>query len=216
VTSGGERFRVVHLDELEQIDVAGVHLRPIRRRLGVRAFGVNAFTASDGELVIEPHDETGVGSGKQEELYVVVGGRALFTVAGEEIDAPAGTCVFIPDLTARRQAVAREDGTTVLAVGAPAERKIPVSPFEYWFAAEPAYRAGDYKRAVEIASEGLDEWSDHPVLHYQLACYQALGGNRAEALRHIKVAFAGDSRAREWASDDTDLDSIRNDPDFPR
>lgn len=211
----GDRFRVVRLEELERIDVAGVHWRPMRRPLGVRAFGVNAFTASAGEQVIEPHDETGVGSGKQEELYLVFSGRALFTVAGEEIDASAGTAVFVHDLTARREAVAQEDGTTVLVVGAPADRQIPVSPFEYWFAAEPAYAAGDYNRAVEIASEGLAEWPDHPVLHYQLACYQSLAGHREEALRHITVAFAGDARAREWAADDTDLDPIRDDPDYP-
>jgi hypothetical protein len=32
---------VARIDELERIDVAGVHWRPIRRRLGVQAFGIN-------------------------------------------------------------------------------------------------------------------------------------------------------------------------------
>ena len=39
----------------------------------------------------------------------------------------------------------------MLVVGGPADAPLPTSPFEYWFAAEPAYKAGDYDRAVEIA-----------------------------------------------------------------
>ena len=36
---------------------------PIRRRLGVRAFGINAYTAAKaGDQVIERHNETGGGS----------------------------------------------------------------------------------------------------------------------------------------------------------
>lgn len=46
-------------------------------------------------------------------------GRAAFTIAGEELDAPAGTLVAVTDSTVIRGAVAREPGTTVLVVGAP-------------------------------------------------------------------------------------------------
>ena len=67
--------RVARIDELERIDVAGVHWRPIRRRLGVQAFGINGYSADAGELLIEEHDETGAGAGAHEELYVVVTGR---------------------------------------------------------------------------------------------------------------------------------------------
>ena len=212
MSDGPDRlYRVARLDELERIAVAGVVWRPIRRPLGVRSFGVNAYEAeSVGGHVIEPHDETGSGAGKHEELYVVLRGRATFTVAGETIDAPAGTLVFVPDLTARREAVAAEPGTTVLAVGAPAANAYPTSPFEYWFAAEPAYRAGDYARAIEVAGAGLRDWPDHPVLHYQLACYRSLAGDREEAIAHLKRAFAGDPRTRGWAAGDGDLDAVRD------
>jgi hypothetical protein len=40
-------------------------------------------------------------------------------------------------------------------------------------------------------------------------------GRRDEALRHLRVAFDNDPRTREWAEDDSDLDSIRDDPAFP-
>ena len=209
------RFRVAHLDDLERIGAAGGLYRPIRRRLGVRAFGVNAYTAEKaGDQVIERHSE-GAGSGRQEELYVVQSGHAEFTVAGESIDAPAGTLVFVPDLTAQRGAVARADETTVLVIGGAADAPIPTSPFEYWFAAEPAYKAGDYDRAVEIASEGLAEWPQQGQLHYQLACFHALAGRPHEALEHLAIAVANDERAAGWAQDDADLESIRADPAFP-
>src|SRR5690349_20390129 len=187
-----DSYRVAHLDDLDRIAVAGGQYRPIRRRLGVRAFGINAYTAEKaGDQVVEHHTEgAGGGSGRQEELYMVVAGHAEFTVAGETIDAPAGTMVFVPDLTAQRSAVARADGTTVVVVGGPADAPIPTSPFEYWFAAEPAYRAGDYDRAAQIASEGLAEWPQHATLHYQLACYRALAGRRDEALEHLRIAVA--------------------------
>lgn len=210
-----ESVRVAHLDELDRIAVAGGEYRPIRRRLGVRAFGINAYTAAKaGDQVVEHHHE-GTGSGRQEELYLVFCGHAEFTVGDETIDAPAGTMVFVPDVTAERGAVATADGTTVLVVGGPADSPIPTSPFEYWFAAEAPYNAGDYDRAVEIASEGLAEWPDSGQLHYQLACFHALAGRPEQALEHLAIAVANDPRAAGWAQDDADFDSIRADPAFP-
>src|SRR5204863_3511313 len=115
----GERVKVARIKEIEPILVAGGELqwRPLRRTLGIEAFGINAYTADAGELVVEEHDETGDGAGHHEELYVVVTGRATFTVDGEEIDATVGTCVFLDDAKERRGARAVVDGTTVLAIG---------------------------------------------------------------------------------------------------
>ena len=213
-----EAFRVAHLDDLDRIEVAGGQYRPIRRRLGVRAFGINAYTAaSAGDQVVEHHTEgAGGGSGRQEELYMVLSGHAEFTVAGETVDAPPGTMVFIPDVDAERSAVARADATTVLVIGGPADSPIPTSPFEYWFAAAAPYGEGDYDRAVEVASEGLAEWPESGQLNYQLACFHALAGRREQALEHLAIAFASEPKVAEWASDDADLDSIRDDPAFPK
>jgi tetratricopeptide (TPR) repeat protein len=210
-----DSYRVAHLDDLERIEVAGGQYRPIRRPLGVRAFGINAYTAERaGDQVVEHHHE-GEGSGRQEELYMVVTGHAEFTVAGETVDAPAGTMVFIPDLEAKRGAVARADDTTVVVVGGPADRPLPTSPFEYWFAAEAPYKAGDYDRAVEVASAGLAEWPGSAQLNYQLACFHALAGRHEKALEHLAIALANEPRVAGWAADDSDLDSIRDDPAFP-
>jgi len=176
-----DSYRVAHLDDLDRIEVAGGQYRPIRRRLGVRAFGINAYTADK---------------------------------AGETVDAPAGTMVFVPDVDARRGAVATADGTTVLVVGGPADSPIPTSPFEYWFAAEAPYNAGDYDRAIEVASEGLAEWPESGQLNYQLACFHALAGRRERALEHLAIAAANDPQVAGWAADDSDLDPIRDDPSF--
>ena len=50
-----------------------------------------------------------------EEVYVVLAGRATFTLDDETLDAPAGTIVFIRDVDVRRHARAEEPGTSVLA-----------------------------------------------------------------------------------------------------
>jgi tetratricopeptide (TPR) repeat protein len=104
--------------------------------------------------------------------------------------------------------------TVAVVVGGPADRPLPVSAFEYWFAAEQPFRDGDYRRAIEIAAEGFEHWPDHPMIHYQLACYHALAGDRDEALTHLERAAERDPRAKEWARDDRDLDPIRDDARF--
>jgi hypothetical protein len=95
--------------------------KPVRHDLGIGAFGVNAWVAqAAGDQAIERHDETPEEGGAtgHEELYVVIGGAARFTVDGEEFDAPAGTLVFVSDPGLTREAVATEPQTTVLVVGA--------------------------------------------------------------------------------------------------
>jgi hypothetical protein len=108
---------------------------PVRRALGVRAFGVNAWVGPRaGDQLIDTHRETPEPGNDiaqpQEELYFVVRGHATFTVDGETVDAPQGTLVFVSEPAAERSAVAREDGTTVLAVGAPVGEGFVVSPWE--------------------------------------------------------------------------------------
>jgi tetratricopeptide (TPR) repeat protein len=209
------RFQVTRIDELERIPLEGKQWRPIRRALGITGFGINAYTAVEaGDEVIEPHDETSAGAGGHEELYVVASGAAEFTVDGERVAAPAGTLIHVP-VAAHRVAVATEPETTVLVIGG-VPGSLPVSPFEYWYAAQGPYSRGDYEEAFRVASEGLADYPEHPSLHYQLACYQALAGNRNEALEHLRIAEAGNPQVLEWANGDPDLDSIRDDPRYPR
>jgi hypothetical protein len=207
--------RVVQLDQLDDIAVAGVHFRPVRRALGITAFGINGYTADAGERVIEQHDELGAGAGGHEELYLVVAGAATFELDGREVDAPTGSLVFVPDPATRRGAVATAAGTTVMVVGGRPGAGLPTSPFEHWFAAEPASAAGRYAEAEQIVKAGLDEHPGHPVMHYQLACYTALDGRLDEAMEHLRLALAADPSLAKWARGDDDLAALRDRPDWP-
>jgi hypothetical protein len=124
-------YRAVHLDELEAVPWAGdMTWHPVRGQLGIRAFGAAAFTAAEtGEPVVEPHSESEDGRG-HEELYYVARGHAAFTIEGEEIDAPEGTLVYVPDPAAMRSAVAQVAGTTVVGLGGTPGEAFSVSAWE--------------------------------------------------------------------------------------
>jgi hypothetical protein len=205
--------KTLRLDDVEGIPVFGSLVwKPVRRELGVTAFGINAYTAAAaGDEVVEDHDETSLG---HEEIYLVVSGHAIFTVDGEEVDAPASTLVFLDDPAQRRSAVARDAGTTVLAIGGVPGRH-EVSAWEYLFATLPYRDAGDFETARQMLEENVAEHPDLPALRYHLACIEALCGNRERALDELSVAVAGGDRFRERAQMDEDFDSIRDDPRFP-
>ncbi len=209
--------RMVGLDDLPDLEQSsGAHWRPIRRALGLTGIRANAYTAVDaGDEVIEPHDELSQSAAGHEELYIVLAGAARFTIDGEVFDVPAGGMIKA-DVGEQRQAAATEADTTVLVVGGEPGSALPPAPYEYWYAAEPHYIAGEYDRGIEVLAEGLAHHPDAPGLNYQLACYHALAGHRDEALRHLRTALEhSDGRIAGWAADDADLDSIRDDPGFP-
>jgi quercetin dioxygenase-like cupin family protein len=108
----------------------GLEWRPVRHHLGIEAFGAGSWHGDAGVELIEEHTERVEGADEHEELYLVFRGRATFAVDGEEIDAPAGTLVSVPDPGATRKAVAAEDGTAILAIGAPKNRAYEISPWE--------------------------------------------------------------------------------------
>jgi hypothetical protein len=131
------RYATAHLDDLDRLPAFGEDRvwRPVRHHFGIEAFGINAYTAEQaGRRVIEEHDELGEsGAGGHNELYVVLTGRATFTVDGDELDAPAGTLVFTGEPAVRRGAVAAEPNTSVLAIGGRPGVPFTVSPWEYAF-----------------------------------------------------------------------------------
>jgi len=118
-----DSHRVLRLDEAPTVDLDEAKVPPwipVRHRLGVGAFGTNAYRAAQaGDVVVEPHTEWSDDPAEppQQEMYVVVLGHATFTVDGQTIDAPAGTVVFLPEPSAHREAVAAAPDTVVLAVG---------------------------------------------------------------------------------------------------
>jgi quercetin dioxygenase-like cupin family protein len=209
------RYQTLAIDQVPSLSVVGGTLqwRPLRRTLGVRAFGINAYTAVEaGDEVVEDHTEQSLG---HEEIYVVLHGRATFTVDGDTLDVPAGSLVYLPDPTLRRHAVAAEPNTTVLAVGGKPGEAFSPSAWEHYFAAGAAQEEGDLDRAFELIQQGLEEHPDNVVLLFNAACYRALAGEGDEAIEFLRKAYAADpDRVREFAGD-PDLNSIRDRPDWP-
>jgi tetratricopeptide (TPR) repeat protein len=205
-------YEVRRIDELEEVPVAraGIVWRPIRRPLGITAFGINAYVGNEGEHVVEVHDESQLG---HEEVYVVVKGRARFTLGGEDVDVDAGGFVYLRDPGTERGAVALEDGTTVLAVGGRPGQHEP-SAWEWFFAATPARDRGEYEEALAIIEDGLRHKPDHPALLYNRARYKALLGLPEEALPPLRTALEQEPMLVEIAAKDDDFASLRDNPEF--
>jgi hypothetical protein len=87
---------------------------PIQYHFGLSAFGLNAFGGDEGIVLAEEHVETNSG---QEEVYLVLRGRARFAIDGSAFDVQALGLVVIRDPDVRRGAVSAEDGTVLLALG---------------------------------------------------------------------------------------------------
>jgi len=204
---------VSQLDDLDRIELPdGFVWRPIRRHFGIRAFGVNAYTAREvGGPVVEEHTEMELG---HEEIYLVLLGRALFTVDGNEHELSTGQLVFVRDPSLKRGATALDAETAVLALGGKPGEPYTVSAWEAMFAAVPAAQEERWDDAIAIHDEALVEQPEHPALLYNLACMEARAGRRLEALLHLQRAVELDPKWRDYARKDSDFDSIRREPGF--
>lgn len=205
---GGRTARHVRLADLPQAEI-GDHLwHPLRRALGATGFGVGVYSAARaGDILVGTHDETGSGSNRHEELYVVLRGRALADLDGEQLElAPEEFLLVEPEQ--RRGLRALVDGTSVLVVGG-APGAVTPAPYEHWYT---ALTTDDPAEAAAIAAGGLDDYPEHGQLNYQLACFRALAGELDAAARHLRQAVTSDERAWEWLTDDTDLDNLRAEP----
>jgi tetratricopeptide (TPR) repeat protein len=215
-TATGRAFDVGSLQNLPGDETDGRVRMEVGRHFGIRSFGTSAYRSIEGGQVVNEHDEAGfrIGLSGQEELYVVVSGRATFTVNDEKVDAPAGSLVFVRDPAAKRGAVAEEPGTTVLAIGGkPGEAFLPLT--EEFSAAFDAYSAKDYERSIELYRALLEgEFPRKAGILFNIACNEALLGRADDAIEHLRAAIEADQQAVELARTDGDLDPIREDPRF--
>ena len=215
-TATGRAFDVGSLQNLPGDETDGRIRMEVGRHFGIRSFGTSAYRSIESGQVVNEHDEAGfrIGLSGQEELYVVVSGRATFTVNDEKIDAPAGSLVFVRDPAAKRGAVAEEPATTVLAIGGkPGEAFLPLT--EEFSAAFDAYSAKDYERSIELYRALLEgEFPRKAGILFNIACNEALLGRADDAIEHLRAAIEADQQAVELARTDGDLDPIREDPRF--
>ena len=209
-----ESWDKAHLAEIEAVSGPGsLQWTPVRRHFDIAAFGINAYVAADpGQDVVERHTEQ---ARQHEEAYLVVSGRATFTLDAEETDAPAGTIIFIRDPAVERSAVAMEPGTTVLAIGG--RRGVPYTagPWEPVYVARALGGQGDYEGAVAELKRGLEIHPEHPMLLYRLASWEARAGKNDDALDHLTRAVALRDALDDEARTDEAFDSIRGDSRFP-
>jgi quercetin dioxygenase-like cupin family protein len=206
-------YEILSLDDLERVPYrgSGEILRPLRHRLGVRAHGVNVWSAeAAGDKLIPPHEED---SG-HEELYVVVRGTARFTVGDETSDAPAGTLIHVRAGTFR-VATALEANTMILVAGGKEGVAFEPGGWEHVHIAFALLDAGDaaagraVMEAISVPEEHL--WGRH----YNLACYEAMAGETDAAFEHLRTAVElNRDNAMNWLPHDTDLDPLRDDPRF--
>lgn len=196
-------YRVAHLDELDRVPVdQGLEWRPIARRFDIQAFGVNAYTAEKpGDWVVEEHTETQNG---HEELYMVVRGHARFTVDDEDIDAPAGTIVFVSDPALKRVARAVDEDTVVLAVGAKPGEAFTRSGWEWSFFAA----AQEPEDAVATMRDGIEKLGESGPGFYHLARHELRAGRREEAREHLARALELEPDLRKYAEQDDDLKEL--------
>ena len=207
-------MNAAHVDELDRIEMPdGFVWRPVRRRFGIEAFGVNAYSAREaGAQIVEEHSESDL---EHEEIYLVLRGRARFTIEGDEHELGPGELVFVRDPVLRRGAVALDADTIVLALGGKPGAAHEVSAWEAMFLAVPAMREERWDEAIRIHVEALEEKPDHPALLYNLACMEARGGHPADALAHLQRAVELEPKWAAHAAKDADFASIRDDPAFP-
>ena len=212
----GERgYRTLSIFDSPAVPVGDDALQwvPIRRRLDIGAFGVNAYRAArHGEPVIEDHAE----SPGQEELYIVLSGRARFTIGDETIDVAHGTCVLVADPDLRRGAVALEDGTAVVAVGGWRGRAYGSLPWEPIYLAQPAMREGDWAGAAEVLELESGEHRDTAIVNYRLAYCHARLGETARALEELRRAIEINPGLRERAHAEAAFEALRDHEAWPR
>ena len=205
-------YAVADVGEILEVDDGRALMRAVRHRFGIAAFGVNAFTVHEaGAQIINEHDEGEPDC--NEELYLVLRGRASFEVDGEQIDAPAGTFVFVrPGV--KRAAVGEEPGTTIVVVGGVAGKPYEPGGWELFAPVRPLYEAGDYAQAADRGRELLAGDPPYADLFYNVACCESLAGQKDQAIAHLRRAIELSERTRPFLEGDSDLDPIRQDPAF--
>ena len=213
-TAVAKAYDVVALEDIEPgPEHDGRAPLNIRRHFDIQGFGVRANRAVGDGYVIGEHDELGVGATGQEVLYFVLSGKATFNIDGEPIFAKAGTLVFVRDPAARRSAIAKEEGTTILAIGGTPGRPYRLSVGEAMHEMWAPYNAGDYEGALAALQPVLEERPEALVL-FNVACMEARLGRTDDAITHLEQAIEDDDRIKQYFEGDQDLDSLREHPRF--
>jgi tetratricopeptide (TPR) repeat protein len=203
-------YAVAHLDEIDEIDDGRCPYRPVRHHFGITGFGITAWTGrAAGDRIINEHDE----SDSDEELYLVLRGRAVFELDGDRVVAPAGTFVFARPAV-KRTAFAEEPETTIVALGGTPGKAYEPNGWELWAPLRPLYETGEYAEVADRLGVLVEAHPQYALLFYNLACIESLTGRKTDALDHLRRAIDISEQFRAYAQDDSDLDPIRDERTF--
>lgn len=207
-------YAISRLEEIEPINDGARTFRPVRQHFGITTFGMTAVTAAAvGDRLVGEHEETEPES--SEELYLVVSGQATFELAGKSHEVGSGTFVHVAP-GVRRAAVAREAGTTVIAIGAAQPgRPYTVSGWERFSSLYPLFESGEHEQGADRAAAILaDDPSVGASLYYNTACFEALAGRTDAAVAHLRHAIEQAPSMAALARDDEDFASLHDHPTF--
>ncbi len=117
MTKGWKKAEIHKIPPMKKTFTEGWH--SVRWHFGIQGFGINAITRKKGEWLTKDHDEKDTG---QQELFIILEGRAKFSLDGQKVLAKTGTMIAVEPLVTR-SADALETPTTMLIIGAPATKK---------------------------------------------------------------------------------------------
>jgi mannose-6-phosphate isomerase-like protein (cupin superfamily) len=104
-------YTVKKIDEMEAVYLGA--FKRARAELGVESFGLQVIDMPPNFDGYPEHDHAEDG---QEEVYLVLGGRADFVVDGDEVTVAEGQMLKV-DAGTKRKLYAGDDGVRVLAIG---------------------------------------------------------------------------------------------------
>jgi quercetin dioxygenase-like cupin family protein len=113
-----EGYTIKHVDDFEEMEGSGNatwHLA--RKSLGAESFGFNVVDIAPGGQIPE-HNHTG---DNQEEVYIVLDGRATIVTDGEQHEATAGTYLRAAPVVNRTIRNDSDANVRALLIGVPVD-----------------------------------------------------------------------------------------------
>jgi tetratricopeptide (TPR) repeat protein len=104
----------------------------------------------------------------------------------------------------------------ILAVEGSPGRAYEPRGWELWAPLVPLYEAGRHVEVADRLERLVTLYPQYPLLFFNLACCESQAGRTGAALRHLRQAIEMSDEFRVAAQSDSDLDPIRDDPDFRR
>ncbi|HEU0304320.1 MAG TPA: cupin domain-containing protein [Gaiellaceae bacterium] len=101
--------------DTEDVEAINGVFRPIRRALGVTAFGINQ---EDWPPNADQHPDHDHAEDGQQEVFYVLAGSGRMVVDGEDVELKPGRYVYV-EPGSKRRIYAGDEGLQVIAVGSP-------------------------------------------------------------------------------------------------